>query len=117
VALRREVVVQDGLGDPGLLGHGVHRDGVEALVAEHPPGDLQELVAPFGGPHPPAGARSRARGGLTFGHGGYYYSPVTYSWVSYGDRGDRAPAREPEERIDGFPAHRGADHHPQVGPR
>ena len=49
VPLRAEVLVQDGLGDPGRFGHVVHGGGVEALLAEDPQGHLEQLLAPASG--------------------------------------------------------------------
>src|SRR5207249_683975 len=78
VLLRREVVVQDRLGDAGLLGHGLHGHRVEAGVAEHAASDVQQLSPAFRGPHPPPrGLRWRLRG-LASTHLGYYYRRVTY---------------------------------------
>jgi hypothetical protein len=49
VALGSEVLVEHRLGDPGGLGHVVHRRGMEAVLAEHLEGDVEELLAPASG--------------------------------------------------------------------
>ena len=53
--LRGEVVVEDGLGDAGLLGHRLHGGRVEPRRAEHLARHVQELGPAFRGPHPPPG--------------------------------------------------------------
>lgn len=57
-ALVREVLVQDGLGDPGGLGHVVHRRGVEAGGGEHAAGDAEELAPAV------VGAQTDAQGAI-----------------------------------------------------
>ena len=48
--LRREVLVEDGLRDPGGAGDVVHRGRVEAALGEHLARDVEELAAAlFGG--------------------------------------------------------------------
>jgi len=68
-----EVVVEDGLGDAGLLGHLIHGDAVEPGLAEDPAGHRQELLAPLRASHPALGRRW-----FTRRHDGLYYSRVTY---------------------------------------
>ena len=58
-----EVLVQHGLGDPGGLGHLVHRRAVQAMLGEHVDGHVEQLAAPFGGRKPDGASRGISHGG------------------------------------------------------
>src|SRR5699024_6739611 len=67
VTLGVEVLVEDGLGDPGRDGDAVHAGGVEALVHEHGTGGVDELPTPgaarqAGRPHAHGVRRGRSIG-------------------------------------------------------
>jgi len=49
IPLRPEVLLEDGLGDAGGVGHLLHRRLVEPFLREHVQSDVEQLAAPAGG--------------------------------------------------------------------